>query len=337
MSEYLRLWRFLLVVVALLFSSPPASALGVSPSTVTFSDVLPGGYAERPLMISSGTDVEPVRVDVTLEGPMASWIRLSSQEAFTLSSNDPLRLTVIVEPPPHAATGTLHGVLKVRTQPLSEGRDDSGMGVSVGIDVPLSVEIVQTSIARYGVLEVRTDDVTSEDPLTFDVLFANSGNVPVAPTLEVELRDDDGAVVDTFTLEGASIEPSREAWQSFSLEDFEANRDDYTAVLTFTVGNKLIAEKTVAFSSPSESKPASTILEGSLPSTTLTQKTTASSSSASDDSSSLFVPVAILLVIVVVFLAAATFYLARSRMPPKIKKPPSKSRPESRLGGAGGR
>ncbi len=327
----------LLLVLFTVALASPAAALGVSPSTVSFSRVLPGGYAERPLMISSGTATEPEHVDVSVTGPLSSWIRIASDAGLTLEATKPVRLTVIVEPPPDAEANTYRGTLKVRTTPIGAEETPSGMGVSVGIDVPLSVEVVETSIARYDVLEVRPHPLTPGEPLAFDALIVNSGNVPVSPAAEATVTGTGTAGQGSFMLSGSAIEPSREAWQTFRLEDVLVREGaDYTATVRFILGQKTVAEEVMTFARRVASTLHSTVIEGTIPTTSSRSGPSGVDEAQGDPSSSLLVPVAILLVVVAAFLAAATLYLARSRMPPRIKKPPSKPRSGSRLGGAGG-
>jgi len=195
-----------------------ASILGVSPGNINFEDVLRGGYAERIVYVSLGSE-EEVRVLLEPRGEVADWLNFSEEE-FWVSKDSPKNLLVSVLPPEDIPNGNYTGHIRFSVDPLSSDIEE---GRAVGvirtvIDVTINVEVtdIQYLDCRARNFQISTIEQGEDIVLSVDVL--NRGNVRLRPRVEAEIWDQDMlTLIDTFSERGEEIFPTREETLIFKI------------------------------------------------------------------------------------------------------------------------
>lgn len=178
-----------LLVFLILSSNVFAAAIGTNKAELTFEKVLRGGYAEDSIIVS--TDVDDVFIDKELSGDIKDWIRFEPEE-FTISSQRPGELKIIVEPPEDVATGVYTGELRIITSPLL--RIDSGnLGsfIRTSFRIKISVEITGDEIisCTAGGFNLKDSEITF--PIEFSASISNDGNVRIKPDFEIDIWNQD--------------------------------------------------------------------------------------------------------------------------------------------------
>lgn len=181
---------FLLIV--LLAVPVHAAVIGVNRGVVRYEDVLRGGYAEQTVAVSTDAS-EPVPIELEPYGEVADWLRFEPAEQERLTSrDDPLRLRIIVEPPPDVANGVYTGNVRVLTGTLIRSGDREGrMGSNIraALNIRLSVEVTgqQRTACRARGFRI----IGAEEGEALDLIFEveNTGNVRIQPEVSITALD----------------------------------------------------------------------------------------------------------------------------------------------------
>jgi hypothetical protein len=165
--------------------------VGVSPGNIEFKDILRGGYAERPLLVSVDNDDE-VSVSVNAWGDIAEWINFSKNYSMVSRENRWV-LKVIISPPRDVPNGNYTGFVRVRTDSLSDG---GGEGSAVGtvkavIDAQVIAEVSDREIKECDASNFRVRSVETGDDIEFIVDILNRGNIRLRPKLSLNIWDQD--------------------------------------------------------------------------------------------------------------------------------------------------
>lgn len=237
---------FLLFGAVLLCSGMAfAINVGVSPATLSFSNVLRGGYAQGNIVVSVDSPT-PVNITANATGEIASWLNFSKN--FSSSQNNPHVLQVSVTPPGDTPNGNYTGFVRIETLPSSQGVSGNAVGVVHStLDVYIKVEVVDTQILQCGASAFSVQSVEQGDDAIFNVNVTNQGNVIINPQISIKVWDENQTkIVKQVDTQGGQILPTlkkqiqikmntadmpiSQYWADFSVEDCLASN-----LLTFDV------------------------------------------------------------------------------------------------------
>ena len=89
----------LLLVFMVMIIQVHAASIGISPGAIRFGEILPGGYAERVVTVTSNSE-QPIFGHIDIKGDLASWIEIEPNVTrFNASASNPFELKVIMRPP----------------------------------------------------------------------------------------------------------------------------------------------------------------------------------------------------------------------------------------------
>lgn len=221
----------LLLLVGTLYA---AIGIGVSPGGVTVDNVLRGGYAQVALTVSASSDkTENLLVTVSTDGPAGDWLT-PRESQFTVKSGTQHKVLIDVEPPSNAANGHYKGIVRFILQPattaLTEGEGiTTGMGITVGAQATLLINVVGEQILQMSVMDVSGTDIEIGQPFVVKIKAKNTGNVNIKPAVLLEVLDSAGTVLySEKKTDAANIMPT-------IVEEFEVpfmlglSNGDYTA------------------------------------------------------------------------------------------------------------
>ena len=180
---------FFLFVLVLIFYSESVSAalLGVNRASLTYQDVLRGGYAEQQVVITMGSPND-IQVFFEARGEIADWVRFEPVEDFLIvNENNPGTLNVIVEPPSDVRVDNYEGIILITTGSLGEIATQMGTNVVVAFEVKVNINITDTQIISCTAGGFSISDVEIGESNLIIANIKNSGNVRIRPSFDINI------------------------------------------------------------------------------------------------------------------------------------------------------
>jgi hypothetical protein len=209
--------------------SADSGIIGVSPSVISFNDVLRGGYAERPITISYSGD-QQISVNLSAEGEISNWLNFTNN--VFVSKNGFARPIVSVSPPSDMPNGNYTGFIVISVS-SSGTNGQEGKAVSKVISVlrlAINVEVTDRETVTCTASSFFIDSVEKGDNISmhFDVL--NSGNIRLKPEINVKIWDpEQNYVIKEVNLRGQEILPTRTQSLNFSIASDGMDPSQYWA------------------------------------------------------------------------------------------------------------
>lgn len=182
--------QIVLVVFLIIFANFGVSALlGVNRVSLTYNDVLRGGYAQDNVVITIGSD-ELIPVNFEAKGDIKEWIRFEPLDGPLLVNKDNSgMLKIIVEPPIDSRVGAYEGKVLITTGSLGQVESEMGSSVEVAFELKIVVIISDTQIlsCNSGGFEIKDSEIGQ--PNEFFATIMNNGNVRIKPLIEFKIFD----------------------------------------------------------------------------------------------------------------------------------------------------
>lgn len=221
------LFSFLLLLL------PQVHALGVSPGRLSFSNVLPGGYAAADLLVSNPKPI-PILLNVSARGDGADWLSLSLENQ-TLPPGGTTTLRVAINPPEDAEPRTYALQLQFNSRPLEvQSKKGVASRIALSLTLPLSFSITSTRRPSCILGGFTLPDVEAGRPLRGAYMVKNDGNVRVTPRGTLTVTDATGATVYTLPVAGNELLPT--TTKRFSFHGASLPEGSYDASLTLQCG-----------------------------------------------------------------------------------------------------
>ncbi|MDD5111360.1 MAG: hypothetical protein PHG85_02320 [Candidatus Altiarchaeota archaeon] len=174
-------------MVGILLMLTNASAIGVSPGTIAFNNMVRGGYGEKTLGISTAGN-EDLTIKLEAAGDTKDWITFDPTGQITVPKKSAKLVTVKIAVPNTARNGQYEGTIIIST--LLEGADNSGQSGArfmPGIIVKVQLAVTGEQVEGYEVKSVSVKDTEQNYPVEFVVNVENTGNVITTPKLHFEI------------------------------------------------------------------------------------------------------------------------------------------------------
>ncbi|MBW6442650.1 hypothetical protein K0A97_02605 [Patescibacteria group bacterium] len=222
------LFSFLILII--LVETTSAAILGVSPGNLNYERVLRGGYAERNIRVTFGSD-ELVMVSLEPRGQISSWLNFSQSE-FEISKENSQLITVSVSPPEDMPNGNYTGYLRLFVDAIDSPTED-GMAtgfVKTVLDVAILVEVTDIEYVDCRARNFYVESVEQGDDIVFSVDVLNKGNIRLKPLVEIEIWDNEMLnLIDTSSIRGEEITPTQEKKLSFKFPSRYLDKMQYWA------------------------------------------------------------------------------------------------------------
>jgi hypothetical protein len=191
MTRGMALFAAAALALLLLIPQAHAVALGVNRASLSFEDVLRGGYAEAVITVTTDSP-EPLGGGVIVEGEAASWLSFSATE-FNFSSDHPYELHVIVQPPSDAQIQAYPVNLSIITSPIARSSGAKiGTSTRASFRVPVTIRMTGMEHIACTVGGVQVMDTERGQPVELRVSVLNRGNVRINPDITVDIYDQTG-------------------------------------------------------------------------------------------------------------------------------------------------
>jgi hypothetical protein len=202
--------------------------IGVSPATVTFHNVLRGGYAQGQVVVSADS-VAKTNISVDAVGNISSWLNFSKN--FSASKENPHVLTISVTPPADTPNGNYTGFVRISASAPQNTSSGGTVGiVKSSLDVYVTVQVVDTQIIQCSAAKYSVNSVEQGDDIVFNVNVTNTGNVIIQPRVTIDVWDESQTnIVKSLDTRGDQILPTREKQLSFRISSAGMPTSQYWA------------------------------------------------------------------------------------------------------------
>ncbi|MDD5111364.1 MAG: hypothetical protein PHG85_02340 [Candidatus Altiarchaeota archaeon] len=180
-----------IITIALILSQD-ALAIGISPGSATFDNMMRGGYGEQTLGLSNAGDNDLVII-ANLDGQAKSWITIEPALVnATLPKRGTLLFKIKVMLPPSVSTGTYNATLQLSTLNLEDFTSgSSGAKVMPGLSVPIKIIVSGQELIDYEIQGFTVGDTEKDEPIKYAIIVNNKGNVQVTPNITIEVLNAD--------------------------------------------------------------------------------------------------------------------------------------------------
>lgn len=202
--------------------------VGVSPATLTFKNVLRGGYSHGNLVISADSQTK-TNITVTALGNVSTWLNFTKN--FSVSRDNPYILDVSATPPRDTPNGNYTGFLRIETSSLGAKSKGAFVGlVKSTLNVYVTIEVVDTQVIQCSASKYSVNSVEKGDNVIFNINITNTGNVKLKPRIIIEIWNEAQnkllKKVDTF---GDEILPSLKKYISIKVPTSQLDISQYWA------------------------------------------------------------------------------------------------------------
>jgi hypothetical protein len=181
-----------LLTFAMLLLSQDAFAIGISPGSATFDNMVRGGYSAQTLTISNAGDNDIV-VSAQIEGSAGPWLTLTPRLINdTILKGKPLTFKIEVLLPPSVSTGTYNATLIISTlnrEDITTG--GSGAKFMPGLIVPVTITVSGQELMDYTIKSFTVVDTEKDEPIKYSITVTNKGNVQIKPNITIEVMNAD--------------------------------------------------------------------------------------------------------------------------------------------------
>ncbi len=210
-------------------TSAETGIFGVSPSSIQFNNVIRGGYAERPIVVSYNQD-QQIKIHLSAEGNIANWFNFT--ENITASKSNFAREVISVSPPSDVPNGNYTGLI-VFSISSADGSSGGGNAVSKLISVlqiAVTVEVTDKEILACSARNFIINSAEKGDKVNFDLDVLNEGNIRIKPEVKIKVWDQEqNYVVKELEFTGAEILPTKENKVNFSISTDDLSTNQYWA------------------------------------------------------------------------------------------------------------
>ncbi|MBS3164282.1 hypothetical protein J4439_02530 [Candidatus Woesearchaeota archaeon] len=188
-----RVLPVMMAVLAAVLLVPGAGGVGIglSPGSLSFENVLRDGYAEGTFVVTSSMS-ESVPIYGRVQGDVGEWLHFPDATEGLLgevSVEHPLIVRVAVAPPGDVASGRYSGYVLLETGTLASVGDTIGSAVRVSLLGWTHLSVTGEEIRDCQVGALQLTDTEPGMPLELSLMVRNTGNVRLAPEVQVDIWD----------------------------------------------------------------------------------------------------------------------------------------------------
>ncbi len=248
--------NLIIAVTALLILCSTAGAdigLGMAPASMTISDALKGGSYERMISVFNTGD-EAGTFMLTAEGECSEWISFYAEDDLTtpltevaIPAGGKAKVLVRFDIPEDIANANYASTIYAQSIP-KESSETEGAAAQAVIRIPskITIDVTGTQILKGTVKSITTTDTEIDYLLKIKVLFQNEGNVVAKPKIAVAITKD-GKLVDSIVHDETGIKPDCEDTITVLWNTTEQRTGDYTADVDVSLGDDVLANKSLPF------------------------------------------------------------------------------------------
>ncbi len=164
------------------FTVPSAQAIGISPPSMVFKDVLRNTEQIRTISLSrSPSETGDIHVAVSATGNGAGFL-VGGEQTFMIPAAQERGVFPLKINPGNAADGTYQLILKFTKIVPEDKSSKGGVSIVTGVAARISVTVTGVQNLAYQLVDLYAGDSEVEAPLSTTYVVSNTGNVDWRPT-----------------------------------------------------------------------------------------------------------------------------------------------------------
>jgi hypothetical protein len=241
---------FIMLMLMLCLTLPALPALAgagiaVGPSTIDLDAVRGAEYNTSVSVLNSGDDTTDFTFSA--QGEAADWMSLSYKgepaSRVTVAPDVRVTIQVNVSVPGDAANRKYTSKIVFTSVPPAL---TTGQAVSVSAAATININVTGTQTISGKVNGASTEDTELGMPLVLRVFFQNTGNVAVAPLIDVTINRN-GEKVDNFNYSNTSMKPNQGDFIDVQWDTSQHEPGDYTAKVNVLLEGSQIYSQELPF------------------------------------------------------------------------------------------
>lgn len=267
--------RLTYIAVVMALMSLPCAGLGVSPSKITFEDMIQGQSDDKRLAISSSA-TQDIQVSINLNFP-GNWLSIVTPEnetitesgTFTLRAKSQSIFNVGVQLPEIGA-GSYTGNIEIIYDPEIPVTNGSVSRIITRFVVPVEVIVTNQPNPRYRVIGMSVSDVKERKDVNILITMVNEGNVGAKANVVAQIVDKAGDVVKTVR-DDVQL-PRERGDQTHAIRVLSEGLEPgiYTARVTTKLGDEEVSDDSKMFGIIDEGVLSTIYATSTIPKTTTT-------------------------------------------------------------------
>jgi len=193
---------------------------------IYFTNVLPGGYAEKTIELNS------TPVNITVEGQ--DWVKADVQD---------LNLKIIVSPPDSSVPGNYTSSIKINYYVIDKPMTTS---VQQTAKIPVFIGITTDRVEQARVAELEVMDSDEKSPIRVTMSIENNGNLPIEPEIGLVIFSMNSQEILNYSLKVPSINATQ-TWEGLVAIPHNLSKGRYLANLTLSSNGVLLRRQLSEF------------------------------------------------------------------------------------------
>ncbi|MDD4876467.1 MAG: hypothetical protein PHQ86_04975 [Dehalococcoidales bacterium] len=230
-----------------------ANGVAVGPSALEIDNALRNEEYEKQIVLFNPGE-EEIAYTLDTEGDAKAWISFWNNNAAVIPSkkisipaHDEKNILVKIVVPKDAINGQHEASIVVTNVLTSENGQMTGQGVQVSAQVSVSIMVTGDQILAGTINSISTADTEADNLLQLKISFQNTGNVIATPLITVSISAN-GSYIDKINSAETQIGPGNTDIILVGWDTTGRQTGSYSAHITISLGNTIIAEDTLEFS-----------------------------------------------------------------------------------------
>lgn len=244
-------------------------AIGQVTEPIVITNAQRGQEPQATLTIINNDKTE-TEIGLLAKGDIISWTKFYSAknlsdpiQSIKMSAGSQVKIIARFSIPADARNGKYKGYVSVskKFDNTALGKDQSSVSISQEIDREVAIEINGKEIIGFDVSVIpKTYDLKKDEPLAIRLIYDNSGNVAIAPQMQIKINNDGGVIYNTiypYPENQPSVKPG-EIYEIPEVQILTSNLGvgKYIAQMSFSMDGKIMQEKDFGFSVGMFAEPA---------------------------------------------------------------------------------
>ena len=165
------------------------AGFGVSPTDIYYENLKPGATFTKSFLLSRTGDLQEMDVQVQPDlNTIDSWFTYNPGKTFKFPQGESTTtFDITVNIPPQTAFDTYSGVIRLIAVPSNQ--DVRGVTITQGVRLDAGLVVTEKDVTIVSIQSITVLDSELNQPIQFEVVGENQGNVDASPIAVIKIMD----------------------------------------------------------------------------------------------------------------------------------------------------
>jgi uncharacterized membrane protein len=177
------------------------NAIGMASDPIIIENALRGSQYNEDISIINNSLTDEATFDLTAGGAAKDWVSFFEKDSnnkidkVTIPAKSKKSVKVVITVPKTAANGEYEGQIVATSEAGNLEQGSTGSAVKLRVTRPITITITdKENIGIKATILPATYSVGKDSPLQLNVIYENTGNVEIAPSLQLKISKDGNSV-----------------------------------------------------------------------------------------------------------------------------------------------